>query len=63
MKDKITISKEEYEFLKECEHIVEDLKEDETLSEEEIKFIEFAKRSRRLSKEEFLDKFNKLQNA
>jgi hypothetical protein len=59
----ITIPKDEYNFLKKCEQIVKEIEEDETLSEEEIRLIEVAKKSKRLSKEEFLDKFKKLQNA
>ena len=59
----ITIPKQEYNFLKKCEQIVSDIKEDESLSEEEINLIEEAKAGKRLSKEEFLNKFNKLQNA
>ncbi len=59
----ITIPKEEYNFLKKCERIVSEIKEDESLSEKEIKLIEAAKASKRLSKSEFLAKFNKLQNA
>lgn len=59
----ITIPKEEYEFLKKCEKIVKEIKEDESLSEREISLIEEAKAGKQLSKEEFLHKFDKLQNA
>jgi len=59
----ITIPKQEYNFLKKCEQIVSEIKEDESLSEEEINLIEEAKGGKRLSKSEFLNKFNKLQNA
>ena len=59
----VKIPKQEYDFLKKCEKIVNDIKEDETLSEEEINLIEEAKAGKRLSKSKFLDKFDKLQNA
>ena len=63
MDNTVTIQKQEYDFLKKCEQIVNEIKEDESLSEEEINLIEEAKAGKRLSKEEFLNKFNKLQNA
>ena len=63
MSNAITIPKSEYNFLKKCEKIIKRIKEDNTLREEEIKLIEEAKRSERLSKAEFLDRFEKLQNA
>jgi|TARA_B100002003_G_C14002699_1_gene484012 hypothetical protein len=59
----VTIPKQEYNFLKKCEKIISEIKEDESLSEEDIKLIEEAKAGKRLSKTEFLDKFDKLQNA
>jgi hypothetical protein len=59
----VKIPKQEYDFLKKCEKIVSDIKEDESLSEEEINLIEEAKAGKKLSKDEFLGKFNKLQNA
>jgi hypothetical protein len=59
----VKIPKQEYDFLKRCEKIVSDIKEDESLSEEEINLIEEAKAGKRLSRNEFLDRFNKLQNA
>ena len=63
MDNTVTIQKQEYDFLKKCEQIVNEIKEDESHSEEEINLIEEAKAGKRLSKEEFLNKFNKLQNA
>lgn len=60
MTETINIPKEEYDYLKRCEHIIREIEEDETLTEEEIKLIEIAKKGRRLSKEEFLEKFRKL---
>jgi len=61
--EEITIPKREYNYLKKCERIITEIKEDETLNEEEIKLIEIAKKSKSLSKKEFLNKFSKLQNA
>lgn len=63
MAETINIPRQEYNFLKKCERIVKGIEEDETLNEEEINLIEVAKGSKRLSKTEFLDGFNKLQNA
>ena len=63
MTETIIIPKREYNFLKKCERIVKEIDEDETLSEEEINLIEVAKGSKRLSKAEFLDRFDKLQDA
>ncbi len=63
MSDAITIPKSEYNFLKKCEKTLKSIKEDDVLREEEIKLIEEAKRSKKLSKAEFLNRFDKLQNA
>ena len=52
----ITIPKQKYEFLIQCERIVKSIEEDHSLNEEEIKLIEKAKKGKFLTKNEFLKK-------
>jgi len=63
MSTTISIPKREYVYLKKCERIVKEIKEDDSLSEEEISLIETAKQSKSLSKDEFLSKYKEMQNA
>jgi|TARA_Y100000034_G_scaffold109960_1_gene141692 hypothetical protein len=63
MAEIIKIPRQEYNFLKKCERIVKEIEEDESLNEEEINLIEISKDDKRLNKDEFLDRFNKLQNV
>ncbi len=56
MTQMVTVPKEKYEFLIKCEKIVREIEEDHSLTEEEIKLIEQAKKSKLLSKDEFLTK-------
>lgn len=62
MSTTISIPQEEYNYLKKCENIINEINEDESLSEDEIRLINDAKKSKMLTKEEFLEKYKELQN-
>jgi hypothetical protein len=54
MNETVCIPKEKYDFLMKCQKIIREIEEDNSLSYEEIKLIEKAKKSRLFTKNEFL---------